>query len=44
MFAERVSLLFKDIAALMSTYGGAYLKGAGSTLLLAIIEIGGAHV
>ena len=37
MFAERVSLLFKDIAALMGAYGGAYLKGAGSTLLLAII-------
>ena len=37
MFAERVSQLFKDIAALMDTYGGAYLKGAGSTLLLAII-------
>ena len=37
MFAERIALLFKDIASLMHSYGGAYLKGAGSTLLLAII-------
>ena len=37
MFAERIALLFKDIASLMDSYGGAYLMGAGSTLLLAIV-------
>jgi putative lysine transport system permease protein len=37
MFAERIALLFRDIAALMRSYGGAYLKGAGSTLLLAVV-------
>lgn len=37
MFAQRVSQLCADIGQLMKSYGGAYLQGVGSTLLLAVI-------
>ena len=37
MFAARISDLFADISGLLSKYGLVYLKGIGSTLLLAIV-------
>ena len=37
MFGERFSLLITDIGKLMDKYGSVYLKGAGSTILLAVI-------